>query len=278
MQKLNYLNLACGSKTHKDWINVDIASKDSSVINCNLLDGINFSDNFFDAIYHSQFIEHIPKDMALGFMKECYRVLKPGGIIRVVTPDLENITRSYLKCLEKCVIDPGEINTANYDWLMLELYDQTVRNTSGGEMGKILAKENLINEQFIIERTGLSGRSIRNSFSREKKPQFYSGSKRNFNQVIEAIRRKLYRSYVELVMPKKEKELLESAKFRETGEIHYWMYDRFSLSRLLQLADFKRVSIKTPYDSDIPNWNTYELDVKDEQVIDPSSLFMEATK
>src|SRR4030095_8913465 len=96
MEKLNYLNLACGTKYHEAWINMDMVSSGPSVIQCDLLKGISFPDNTFNVVYHSQFIEHVTRDKANFITKECYRVLKPGGIIRVVTPDLENIVRNYL--------------------------------------------------------------------------------------------------------------------------------------------------------------------------------------
>jgi predicted SAM-dependent methyltransferase len=278
MGKLNYLNLACGAKIHKDWVNVDFASWDPSVIRCDLLNGINYPDNSFSAVYHSQFIEHLSKDKAIDFMNECYRVLKPGGVMRVVTPDLENITRNYLLWLERCNDDPSEINSANYDWMMLELFDQTIRNSYGGEMGKTLGKEKLINEQFILERTGLSGRNIRKIFSGEEKPPIYVLPNKNMKENIVAVFRRLRQSYLKIVIPKKEKKLLEKGRFRESGEIHYWLYDRFSLQRLLQQAGFKKITVKSPHESDIPNWKAYELDVKDGYVIDPASIFMEATK
>ena len=137
MEKVNYLNLACGGKFHKAWVNVDMMIMDPSVIKCDLLKGINFPDNTFSVVYHSQFIEHLNYDQGFSFMQECYRVLQPGGIIRVVTPDLENTVRNYLIYLEKCFSDPSEMNAANYDWLLLEMYDQTTRNSNGGEMSKV---------------------------------------------------------------------------------------------------------------------------------------------
>jgi hypothetical protein len=62
------------------------------------------------------------------------------------------------------------------------------------------------------------------------------------------------------------------------GEIHLWMYDRFSLARLLKDVGFRDIKIKNAFDSDIPNWSLHELDVKDGLVYDPSALFMEAKK
>ena len=88
MSKLNYLNVGCGNKYHKQWINVDMASNYPHVKAHNLLKGLPFSDNQFDVIYHSQVLEHFPKDKAADFIRECFRALKPGGILRVVVPDL----------------------------------------------------------------------------------------------------------------------------------------------------------------------------------------------
>lgn len=41
----------------------------------------------------------------------------------------------------------NDISTANYDWIMLEMYDQTVRNYSGGQMAEFLKQPHLINEK-----------------------------------------------------------------------------------------------------------------------------------
>lgn len=66
--------------------------------------------------------------------------------------------------------------------------------------------------------------------------------------------------------------------FRLGGEVHMWMYDRFSLSRLLDECGFKCIKIQTPHSSSIPEWSEYELDVKNDIIFDPTSLFMEAQK
>ena len=100
MGKLNYLNLGCGKRYHKDWVNVDMYSDTPDVMAYNLLKGIPFSDNHFEVVYHAQVLEHSPKDDAPGFIKECFRVLKPGGVIRIVVPDLEGIVTEYLKYLK----------------------------------------------------------------------------------------------------------------------------------------------------------------------------------
>src|SRR5262249_51146704 len=51
--------------------------------------GIPFDDNSVPAIYSSHFFEHLTKADSEALLKECFRVLKPKGMIRVVVPLLE---------------------------------------------------------------------------------------------------------------------------------------------------------------------------------------------
>ena len=280
MEKLNYLNLGCGAKFHRAWVNVDLAPSDPAVIKNDLLKGINFPDNTFDVIYHSHVIEHIPKNKVFSFIQECYRVLKPEGIIRIVTPDLENIAKNYLFCLDKCLEAPDEMNVANYDWMVLEMYDQTVRSSIGGNMGRLLGTDNLLNEQFILERTGFSGKEIRRQFSAKEVQQgvLQRVKSKSLKQIIHAVIKKIDRGFLKVLLSKKKMEYLELGKFRMSGEIHYWMYDRFSLKRLLQESGFKNVTIKTPFESEIPDWTSFELDVKKGIPFGPTSLFIEGIK
>lgn len=57
---------------------------------------IQFADNSVDFIYGGQMIEHLnPIHQTPVFLKECFRMLKPGGIIRLTTPDLDLLVRAY---------------------------------------------------------------------------------------------------------------------------------------------------------------------------------------
>jgi SAM-dependent methyltransferase len=56
-----------------------ITSMDKKTILWDLSKGIPFADQTFDVVYHCHVIEHIDRDNALDFVKECYRVLKTGG-------------------------------------------------------------------------------------------------------------------------------------------------------------------------------------------------------
>ena len=49
-----------------------------------------------DTIYSSHMLEHLDRPEARAFLAECRRVLKPGGILRLVVPDLRDATFRYL--------------------------------------------------------------------------------------------------------------------------------------------------------------------------------------
>lgn len=58
--------------------------------------GLNSADNTCDIIFSSHLLEHLSREEGKSFLKECYRILKPGGIIRVSTPDAQKLTTEYL--------------------------------------------------------------------------------------------------------------------------------------------------------------------------------------
>lgn len=58
--------------------------------------GLRFADGSVRYIYSSHTFEHFTPPEALAVTKECFRVLAPQGILRIVVPDLELIAREYL--------------------------------------------------------------------------------------------------------------------------------------------------------------------------------------
>src|SRR5260370_18208686 len=50
-----------------------------------------------DAVYSSHMIEHLVRDDAWAFLLECHRVLRPGGRLRLVVPDLHALAHQYLQ-------------------------------------------------------------------------------------------------------------------------------------------------------------------------------------
>jgi glycosyltransferase involved in cell wall biosynthesis/predicted SAM-dependent methyltransferase len=58
--------------------------------------GIQKPDNSTDVILASHIIEHLSRDEGDAFLKECYRVLKPKGILRLVIPDTMLLIGKYV--------------------------------------------------------------------------------------------------------------------------------------------------------------------------------------
>ena len=73
--------------------------------------------------------------------------------MRVVVPDLEEIARLYLRALE--LARQGDRDWQdNYEWMMIELYDQTIREVSGGGHGAYLNRPFIPNRAFVLMRHG----------------------------------------------------------------------------------------------------------------------------
>src|SRR5436309_15010871 len=76
------LQLGCGARFHPAWINLDLHPQHASVARHDVTTPLSFPDRHFDAVYHAHLLEHLPRPHALPFLRECLRVLRPGGILR----------------------------------------------------------------------------------------------------------------------------------------------------------------------------------------------------
>jgi SAM-dependent methyltransferase len=92
--------------------------------------GIPYADNSVDAVYHSHFLEHLDRDVAPLFLDEVRRVLKPGGVHRIVVPDLETAARTYIQHLELHAAD--ETDAPEHDEYVATLIEQSVRRHAHG--------------------------------------------------------------------------------------------------------------------------------------------------
>lgn len=52
-------------------------------------------------IFCENFVEHIPRHAIITFLEESFRVLRPEGILRIATPDIEAYVREYLSRSEQ---------------------------------------------------------------------------------------------------------------------------------------------------------------------------------
>lgn len=273
----NMLNLGCGSRFHPEFTNVDLNSIAPYVQSWDLRQSLPFSNNTFDVVYHSHLLEHFDRGDATKLLLECYRVCKPNGILRVVVPDLENIVRLYLHFHDQAQADvPGADH--NYQWMMLELYDQAVRKTSGGEMVHFLRNLPPESVDFVKNRIGSSLFEAITK-SNVKKPLSKRLEKISIKLVIEQIRIRLLRMLVFFMLGKNGAQLVNEVMFRAKGEIHQWMYDYYSLKNILVKIGFVNINKLSAKESSIEGWEKLYLDSEpDGSVYKPDSLFCEAIK
>lgn len=188
----------------------------------------------------------------------------------------------YLHCLENTSIGSEEWEQ-NYQWILLEMYDQTVRNKSGGEMFNFLSKQNISNREFAIARCGVE---IKNIVDNSQQQSFTKAIPENsFKQFLKHIYRLLrYSNYrhqaiLKLILSPTEQDALEIGQFRQSGEVHQWMYDHYSLSSLLKKCGLQEITKRTAQESYIPEWTSFNLDTEsDGSVYKPDSLYMESIK
>lgn len=261
LDKKPYLNLGCGSKTHPDWINIDFIQGQEDIISYNLLHKLPFEDKSIKYIYHSHLLEHFSESDGINFTKECHRVLQKGGILRIVLPDLENI----IQCYSNLINFKNEYEEIEFyklhRWLIIELFDQAVRESPGGLVKESLMSGDKVLVDYILKRIG---------------PIELNGVKKSSNKkyLFFRIRRKL----IKTLLTKKELSALKIGIFRESGEMHKWMYDKYSLTRMLYDVGFESVELVDPFNSSIPDWPSFCFDVKNNTVLNPTSLYMEALK
>lgn len=89
------INLGCGYHPFLGWVNVDLARGYADIV-WDVREGLPFGDGTCRAVFGEHLIEHLTRDEGLKLLIECYRVLEPGGILRISTPDSEKFLRSYV--------------------------------------------------------------------------------------------------------------------------------------------------------------------------------------
>jgi predicted SAM-dependent methyltransferase len=115
------LHLGCGSTVVAGWVNLDkspgvllsprarqllwrarILSADQAnavfppgITRADVREGLRYGAETVSFIYSSHMIEHMNRSQALELLRECHRVLEPGGTIRLATPDLAVLIAEY---------------------------------------------------------------------------------------------------------------------------------------------------------------------------------------
>ena len=88
------LHLGCGSNVLKGWLNTD-RNACGTVMYMDASKPFPFATSTFDYIFSEHMFEHLSYENGKDMLKECYRTLKPGGILRLTMPTLDFLIRLY---------------------------------------------------------------------------------------------------------------------------------------------------------------------------------------
>ncbi len=101
-QPARRLNLGCGGFPLTGWTNIDGGDAffsppdDATVVRLDVFRALGaLASDSVEFITSEQFLEHFTRQDGLRLMQECWRVLRPGGVMRVQVPDLEQVIRLY---------------------------------------------------------------------------------------------------------------------------------------------------------------------------------------
>lgn len=89
-QLLN-LQIGCAQHIIPDWLNTDVKPIFKGAIYLDASKKFPLPNNTFNYVFSEHTIEHLGYQEGTGMIKECFRILKPGGRIRMATPDLQKI-------------------------------------------------------------------------------------------------------------------------------------------------------------------------------------------
>ena len=96
------LHLGCGKRNFGlDWVHID--GGDFSHLHSHDITKLPFENNSVDLIYSSHVLEYFDREEVTNVLKEWYRVLKIGGMLRVAVPDFKMMTTKYL--IDGCELD-----------------------------------------------------------------------------------------------------------------------------------------------------------------------------
>lgn len=91
------LQVGTGFNGLNGWLNGDILPRKRDYIYLDATAPLPFMNDTFAFVYTEHMIEHIGYRSACDFVRECHRVLRPGGVLRISTPDLAVLVRMFVQ-------------------------------------------------------------------------------------------------------------------------------------------------------------------------------------
>ena len=152
------LHVGCGSNVLDGWLNADYSPTTPAVIYLDATKTFPFGSDTFNYIFSEHMIEHISYGDGLFMLREALRVLKPGGKIRISTPNLAfliglynekktDLQERYIKWSSEAFIgndsfckDTFVINNYFYSWGHKFIYDESLLRSTLEKAGFVNVK------------------------------------------------------------------------------------------------------------------------------------------
>jgi len=284
-QKPVLVNLGCGTIAHPKWHNFDLMPRVPGVVAIDASGRIPLPSGSVDACFSSHVLEHVPLDAARAFIDEQFRVLRPGGIIRVVVPDLEAVCVNYLAELRAS--RQGERESCfRYEYRVAELLCQMVRSSNRCRMVELWRSVPDKERGWVLAEAGYVAEADCMRGARAPYPAMGLGQ-RALRAIRSSVgRRKLWDTLrwaavcgvAHALGGRRMRDFAREAAFRAQGEVHRWMYDSVSLTRLLSDSGFADLRREPLGHSRIGCWESYGLELRDGLPLKPGSLVIEGVK
>jgi predicted SAM-dependent methyltransferase len=118
----------------------------------NVKRGLGYGDGSISVVYASHLLEHLYRDEALGLLRDIRRALKPGGVCRVVVPDVAAIVGWYLAHQR----EPAAQNKQpSSDLLMGMMLLRPERSRGRGVLGVVRRWTDLHEHKWMYDQEGL---------------------------------------------------------------------------------------------------------------------------
>lgn len=194
------LEIGAGPNGKPGWLATDlqagVAPNGARIVALDATKCFPIPDNCFDFIFSEHMIEHVGFDEGLNMLSECYRILKPNGVLRVVTPSLGfllKVVSSDRSILEEryrawsvttCAVYPPAVTNAFFlnnfvrNWGHTFIYDH--------ETLRLALKLAGFREMFICELNASAHETLRNIECERRLPP---GFLQLESMVFEAVKR-----------------------------------------------------------------------------------------
>jgi predicted SAM-dependent methyltransferase len=85
------LHVGAASNILEGWLNSDLKPRSEDVVLLDVSEPFPFEPDSFDYVFSEHLIEHLGYDTGKFMLRECFRVMRSGGRIRIATPDTERL-------------------------------------------------------------------------------------------------------------------------------------------------------------------------------------------